>query len=504
MASIARRKDSSEARGKRQKWRGITLNFPDIRAQATGESIPPDTKQTAFSFILDHIFGVDVGLYKFRPTKLITETHENATDGYVLCQWFRGRKKLGVLGAVAFLFLLFSLVSITGAEVTSNSPSLSGGKVVPESGAWGSIFIYEVVYTDPDNIMPAGEHPLVYIDGEKTGRLMKENDPMDNDVTDGKLYRYEWTPSKENIDNHSFYFYAENPLGENARDPLDNTYSGPEVIKKSVIIDNFEVDIRYPDPGEIITFSGYLKSDNVGLGWKRIDLSEDDNVVESGNTDEDGYFSISIEALSSGAYAYVAGFAGDNHYKGSRLYMEPVITFGALTVSAIFGVFSVALVLALAFLLSRGISRAQYFKPVLIGFLVAMFLAFLLGAGFIGLVVAGAVTGYLYAREVKGWSRHLRAGGLVALFLLLVSCFEIALFIKETAADYVVSIGYSISNTELLAGLSFNVLFSTFIIILWVGLGAVLGGYLRKSLKPKEETEKPGSGVGQPGDQKLA
>ena len=126
-----------------------------------------------------------------------------------------------------------------------------------------------------------------------------------------------------------------------------------------------------------------------------------------------------------------------------------------------------------------------------------MFLAFLLGAGFIGLIVAGAVTGYLYAREVKGWSRHLRAGGLVALFLVLVSCFEIAALIKRMAADYVVSLGRSISNTELLAGLFFNVLFSAFIIILWVGLGASLGGYLRKSLKPKEETEKPGSGVGQ-------
>lgn len=406
------------------------------------------------------------------------------------------------------VFLLFFTVSTANAEDTGNSPSLSEGRVVPESGAWGSTFVYEVVYKDLDNnIMPANGYPQVYIDGENVGRPMEENDPADNDVIDGKLYRYEWTPAEENIDNHSFYFYVENPLGENARDPLDNVYSGPEVTKvtkKSVVIDNFKVDIYDPNPGEIIIFSGYLRTDNVGVSGKRVDLSEDDNTVKSNNTDENGYFSISIEAPGSGSYGYIASFAGDNHYERSQSYMEPVITFGALTVSAIFGVFSVGLVLVLAFLLSRGINRDQYLKLVLIGTLIAVFLSFLLGAGFIGLVVAGAVTGYLYAREVKGWSRHLRAGGLVALFLLLISCFEIALFIKETAANYVVSIGYSISNTELLAGLGFNVLFSALILILWVGLGAILGGYLRKSLKPKEETEKPGSGVGQPGDQKLA
>ncbi len=406
------------------------------------------------------------------------------------------------------VFLLFFTVSTANAEDTGNSPSLSEGRVVPESGAWGSTFVYEVVYKDPDNnIMPANGYPQVYIDGENIGRPMEENNPADNDATDGKLYRYEWVPAEENIDNHSFYFYVENPLGENARDPLDNVHSGPEVTKvtkKSVVIDNFEVDIRYPDPGEIITFSGYLRSDNVGVGGERVDLSEDDNVVGSDTTDGNGDFSISIEAPSSGAYVYAVNFAGDNHYEKSLFYLKAVVTFDAFTISAIFGGFSVVLVLVLAFLLSRGINRDQYLKPVLIGSLIAVFLAFLLGAGFIGLIVAGAVTGYLYAREVKGWSRHLRAGGLVALFLLLVSCFEIALFIKETAANYVVSIGYSISNAELLAGLGFNVLFSTLVLILWVGLGAILGGYLRKSLKPKEETEKPGSGVGQPGDQKSA
>ncbi len=409
---------------------------------------------------------------------------------------FTGRKKLGIFGEISFIFLVGFAVSATSAEAASNSPSLSAGRVTPENGTWGSIFTYLVVYTDPNNILPA-EGPRIYIDGENMGRLMVENDPADNDVIDGKLYKYEWTPAEENA-------------------------------RKSPFFDNFAVDDYSVDPGQKVTFSGYLFCDysfyfsyienggenvrdpvtgayngpRVALGGRRIDLIEENSVVKSGNTDENGYFSISIDAPSSGSYGYAASFAGDDYYENSRSYVEPVITFDSLTVSAIFCIFSVVLVLVLAFLLSRGISRNQYLKPVLIGFALAMFLAFLLGAGFIGLVVAGAVTGYLYAREVRGWSRHLRAGGLVALFLVLVSCFEVAVLIKRTAANYVVSLEHSISNTELLAGLSFNVLFSAFIIILWVGLGAILGGYLRKSLKPKEETEKSGSGVGQPGDQK--
>lgn len=423
----------------------------------------------------------------------------------MLCQWFRGRRKLGVLGAVAFLFLLFSVAPAASAGDSSNSPSLSEGKVTPESGAWGLAFTYEVVYTDPENVIPAEGYPRVYIDGEATGRLMVENDPSDNDVTDGKLYRYKWVSAKENIDNHRFYFYVENPLGENARDPLDNTYSGPEVTKKSVAIDNFKVDTYDPDPGEIITFSGYLKSDNVGVGEKRVDLSADDNAVGSDDTNENGYFSISVEAPSSGSYIYVTSFVGDNYYDGSLLYVEPVVTFDALTVSAIFGLISVFLILILVFLLSRGVSRAQYLKPVLIGFLVAMFLSFLFGIWVGFLIVAGAVTGYLYAREVKGWSRHLRAGGLVALLFSLVYCFEIALYIKRVAADYVVLyIGHSIDNSRLLTELGFNALFFVLVVVLCAGAGAILGGFLRKSLKPKGETEKPGSGVGQPGDRKSA
>ena len=384
------------------------------------------------------------------------------------------------MGAAAFL----SIFAVLVACADRNSPTLTGGKVTPENGAWGSTFIFEVVYTDPDNLMPAGGYPRVYIGGEMNE--MEENDPADDDVTDGKSYRYEWTPAVENdkklplfenfevnnryldpgeeaifsgylIDDYSFYFYVENPQGENARDPATGEHSGPKVAVNGKTVHLFEPPFE-------------------------------DNIIGSGGTAENGYFSISIEAPSSGSFAYRASFEGDENHKNLKSDMECLITFDAFTISAISIAFSAILILILMFLLSRGVSRAQYLKPLLIGFLVAMVFTFVFVAGFIGLIMAGAVAGYLYAREVRGWSKHLRVGGLVALFLFLVLCLVRAYFIKETAAFYVLEIvGRSMGNSELLELLILETIFSALFYIVFLGVGAILGGLLRKLLKPAEQ-----------------
>jgi len=391
------------------------------------------------------------------------------------------------MGSAVFLFLLiFTVPAVARARNVDSSPTLTGGKVTPENGTWGSTFAFEVVYTDPGNLMPAEGYPKVYIGGEAQGRAMIENDPADNDVTDGKLYRYEWTPAEENdkklplfenfmvnnsypdpgrevifsgylIDDNNFYFYVENPRGENARNPATGTYNGPRVA----------------------------------VGGRTVSLlllEENSSVVGSGNTDENGYFSISIEAPSSGSFGYIAKFEGDEHHESSISDMECLITFDAFTISTISGVLSVILILVLIFLLSRGISKAQYLKPVLIGLLIAVVFLFLFVAGSIGLMMAGAVTGYLYARKVSGWGRHLRVGGLVALFLLLVLCFARAYLIKETAEYYVLTlVGRSIGNSDLLKLLVLETFLSAMFYIIFVGLGAILGGLLRKALKPAEQ-----------------
>jgi len=402
----------------------------------------------------------------------------------------QGGMKLGILrmGSAVFLFLLtFTVPAVAHARNVDSSPTLTGGKVIPENGAWGSTFIFEIMYTDSDNLKPAVGYPKVYIGGEAQGRAMVENDPADNDVKDGKLYRYEWTPAGENdkklplfenfmvsnrypdpgqevifsgflIDDNNFYFYVENPPGENARDPTTGTYSGPKVAlgERTVVL--------------------------------KLLLEENNPVMGSDNTDENGYFSITIEAPSSGSFGYIAKFEGDGYHESSPEYLECLITFDAFTISAISTVLSVILILVLMFFLSRGISRAQYLRPVLIGLLVAIVFLFLFAAGFIGLIMAGAVAGYLYAREVSGWSRHLRVGGLVALFLLLVLCFARVYYIKEIAESYVLTlVGRSIGNSELLKLLVIDILLYALFYIVYVGLGATLGGLLRKALKPAEQ-----------------
>lgn len=315
---------------------------------------------------------------------------------------------------------------------------------------------------------------------------MEENDSADNDVTDGKLYRYEWKLSVENdkktplfenfevnnrypdpgdeavfsgylIDDYSFYFYVENPQGENARDPATGKHSGPRVALNGKTVHLFEPLLE-------------------------------DNIIGLGTTAENGYFSIRIEAPDSGSFAYVVSFEGDENHKSSQSVLECLITFNAFTISAISIAFSVILILVLLFLLSRGVSRAQYLKPVLIGFLIAIVFTFVFIAGFIGLIMAGAVAGYLYAREVSGWSKHLRVGGLVALFLLLALSSVRAYLIKETAEFYVLEVvGRSMGNSELLELLIFETLFSALFYIVFLGAGAILGGSLRKLLKPAEQ-----------------
>lgn len=390
--------------------------------------------------------------------------------------------------ALSLSLSIFAVAIARGGDV-NGSPILLGGKVTPENGAWGSTFIFEVVYTDPENLMPAEGHPRIYISGWANGSAMVENDPTDDDATDGKLYRYEWTPTGENIGEHSFYFYAVNSKGENAQDPMDGVYSGPWVTKKPTTIDNFEADIRDPNPGEVVTFSGYLKCDNAGVDGKieiRVLLKGNVSTVGSDNAVENGYFSIPIEAPDSGSFVYIAKFDGNSYYENSQSDMECLITFDAFAIATIYCILSAIVILALMFLLSRRVSRAQYLKPALIGFLAAVVSTRLFVAGFIGLMVAGAMAGYLYARNVSGWSKHLRVGGLVALFFMLFLCLESAYFIKGVAASLVLGVGYSISNGEFLGLSIVNTIFVALFFIVFLGAGAIFGGLLRKILKPAE------------------
>lgn len=404
-------------------------------------------------------------------------------------------RRLGVLSLCVASFLFMSILALTTARGNVNgSPTLTGGKVIPEKGAVSSTFTFEVVYSDSSSLLPAGGYPKLYIDGEAVGRTMVENDPADNNVADGKLYKYKWTPSMENkiklpifenfkvnsrdpnpgqeavfsgylFDTHNFYFYAQNSRGENALGPASDAYEGPEVGASGITV--------------------------------RLFLLPEENSVEVGsdNTDENGYFSISIEAPSSGSYGYFAEFQGGENNQTSQSEIEALITFNALSIAAISWAISVVLILVFIFFLSRGISKSQYRRPLLIGFLAAITFWLLLGAGLIGFIMAGAIAGYLYARNVSGLIKHLRFGALVAMLFALVYFTISAFLIKNIVANYVTDIfGHSISNVQVLELLISETFFFSFFYGLFVGLGAVLGGILRKALKPAEQRPVPVAG----------
>lgn len=408
---------------------------------------------------------------------------------------WKGTKRLGIISICLVGFLFMSILTLATVKGSVNgSPTLTDGKVIPGKGAISTTFTFEVVYSDPDNLLPANGFPKVYIDGENVGRTMVENNPADNNVADGKLYVFEWTPSTENefklpifenfkvnkndpnpgqeavfsgylLENHDFYFYVQNSLGENARGPASGVYGGPDTSSSGSTV--------------------------------RLFLLPEENFEEVGSdaTDENGYFSISIQAPSSGSYGYFAKFQGSEDNQISQSDIEALITFNALGIAAISWAISVLLILLFIFFLSRGMAISQYRRSLLIGFLAAIAFWLLFGAGLIGFILAGALAGYLYAKYVRGMFKHLRFGALVAMLFSLVYFTISAFLIKTIAANYVTDIfGHSISNLTLLELLISETFFFAFFYGLFVGLGAVLGGILRKALKPAEQRPVPVAG----------
>ncbi len=405
---------------------------------------------------------------------------------------------LALLSLVVIISLVCSF-SPAGASVdvsVSGSPTVEMAQVSPENGPWSSTFTYEVIYTDIENNMPAAGYPKVYIDGSP--EKMVEKDPADNDVTDGKIYKYDWTTTKENVGYHIFYCYVKTSTGENARDPAIGTYDGPLVKKWSVSL-SCTVDNLEPATGEISTFSGHLRTDeeNLGVAGKSLILYklllDNDVSVGSSTTYENGYFTFQLDVPSSGIFCYKVRFPGDNYYAASESSTLYVNTLDKPLVFGVYIVILLALVGVMMFLFSRGITIVRYFKFILLGFLVGFFLVFL-GAGDISFLAAGGIVGYLFAKEAREWTKHLRIGCMTSFIFLLVFGIVTAYFIILSSGVLVVR--YSVTQTEVLETLFTGTIFSLIYYVLLVGIGSVLGGLLRKLLKPAEQ-DSTGSGVGQ-------
>lgn len=391
--------------------------------------------------------------------------------------------RLALLGLIVIGLVHLSSFAVASADAgASGGPTLEGAQVFPENGPWGSIFTYDVIYTDNENNMPVAGYPKVYIDGSPEN--MGEEDPTDDDVTDGKVYKYDWATAKKNVGPHSFYCYVETPTGENAVTGTDN---GPLVDKWPVSL-SCKVDKPEPATGETVVFSGYLSTTEENLAGESIIiyklLSDNEVSVSSSTTYENGYFTLLLDAPSSGIFCYRARFPGDNYYEvseSSRLYVN------TLNKPLVFGVYVVilfALVGAMMFMFSRGIARAHYLKPVLLGFVLG-FLLLIIGAGFIGVLAAGAIAGYLFAKEARRWTKHLRIGCMAGFLFLLVGGLIFAYFLTWSPAD--VGLNYSVTQMEIFGFFFSDIIFSLVNYALLVGMGAVLGGMLRKLLKPAEQ-----------------
>lgn len=209
-------------------------------------------------------------------------------------------------------------------EITYYSPPTLSGSVSPSSGAWGTTFTYEVTYTDADGDLPAVGYPKVYIDG--SAKEMAEKDATDNDVTDGKVYKYEWATTEENIGAHNFYFFAKDTHALSARDPVTGTHSDPTVTKQSTSL-TCDVDNPAPVLGQEISFSGYLKDQGaVGLSGKTVYLYKGGSSTGlTAITEASGYYSILTTASSTpGTNNYSTRFAGDELYFSSESPSVPV------------------------------------------------------------------------------------------------------------------------------------------------------------------------------------
>ena len=149
-----------------------------------------------------------------------------------------------------------------------------------------------------------------------------------------------------------------------------------------------------------------------------------------------------------------------------------------------YGAFSAALIALLLFILVRALRGVRYWRFVFVGFVLGVLFIFL-GLGIFSVLVAGVLTGYLIGREVQNWRKLVCAGSMVSVLIMIDSCFAITYHnFKEAALIY----GYSLTDFsgKFLAVMVAETLASIFILIAFAGLGAILGGWLRKALKPAE------------------
>ncbi|MEL6986218.1 MAG: CARDB domain-containing protein, partial [Bacteroidota bacterium] len=87
--------------------------------------------------------------------------------------------------------------NLSATFTLSNHPQHDSSVVFPSSGSQYDVFRFEINYTDPNNAIPQASYPRMFLDFEGNGiynnsndriYVLAEDDPSDQDMTDGKIY----------------------------------------------------------------------------------------------------------------------------------------------------------------------------------------------------------------------------------------------------------------------------------------------------------------------------
>ncbi len=191
-----------------------------------------------------------------------------------------------------------------------------------------------------------------------------------------------------------------------------------------------------------------------------------------------------------------------------------------LTFRVIYVVVGVVFIAALLFSLARKLNRKVYLLPIGVGAAVLSVLVFLpglvpaLNQGALPLLylLGGILTGYLVKDPLAGWTARFRAGStagtivLAVLFVpntyLVIGGETYGLFtnkLSDILAAIATAGGQAVTAEDLLYFLLGNYIFTGLFVVAFVGLGAILGGYLQRILKPAAKKEEaPAKPAAQP------
>lgn len=396
--------------------------------------------------------------------------------------------KLGLIIGPVIVSLLFLGVFVQIGEALTGStegPTLTEGQITPESGLWGSEYTFTVTYYHSGNVPPSQNQPKLYLGGSE--KTMKEENSLDKNVEDGKVYFKKWIPGPENVGGHTFYFQVRDNSGENVRYPESGSFEGP-LIRAFTII-----ELNLKRENENMVFSGSLKTfrENKPLRGESITiyeaLREENSEICSTRTVENGVFSFSTGVPEgNGIFRYYASFQGGGIYgesKSDSVYFKSFSTFQVFLIPLLV---VLIILIGTGHLLGRGLDLRFYLLKILLGaFLAWVFFRFL-GFGF-GILIGGVIIGFLLSKEVRKWTNWLKVGsfGGVIAFSIHMTMILLAFFTLPEAMgiEYGLLLDYSISQGEFLQFLLFTGIQMGLFFVLLMGLGSILGGLLRKFLR---------------------